>query len=58
MAFPRCPRNRTGVCMDNHISTSARYANSVDYQKTAANLLALIFLAVSMAIAVYLGAFP
>jgi hypothetical protein len=38
--------------MDNHI------ANSVNYQKTASNLLAVIFLAVGMAVAVYLGAFP
>jgi hypothetical protein len=38
--------------MENHVTASAYY------RKTAASLLALIFLVAGMALAMYLGAFP
>jgi hypothetical protein len=44
--------------MENRIAISARYANSVNYQKMAANLVAIVFLASGMALAMYLGVFP
>lgn len=44
--------------MENRIPISARYANGVNYQKTAANLAAIVFLASGMALAIYLGVFP
>lgn len=44
--------------MENRITISARYANGVNYQKTAANLFAIAFLVSGMALAMYLGVFP
>ena len=53
MAFPLLfPATGLVFVMDNN------NAVSVNYRKTASNLLAVIFLAAGMAVAMYLGAFP